>query len=82
MIEKQNVTLSLPKNILRQAKMLALEKETSLSGLMVDLLLNLIEQEDRYAQAKQAHLRMLAEKVDLGTEGHINWTRESLYERE
>ncbi len=81
MIEKQNVTLSLPKNILHKAKIIAIEHDTSLSGLMVELLTNLVEQGDRYAKAKQEHLAWLAQGVDLGTEGNIPWMRESLYER-
>jgi len=81
MVEKQNVTLSLPKDILRKAKILAIEHDTSLSGLMVELLTNLVEQDDRYVKAKQAHLAWLERGVDLGTEGNIVWRRESLYER-
>jgi hypothetical protein len=48
---------------------------------MVELLTNLIEQEERYAIAKQKHLTWLAQGADLGTKGTISWSRESLYER-
>ena len=34
-MEKQNVTLSLPKSLLREAKILAVERETFLSQLLV-----------------------------------------------
>ncbi len=81
MVEKQNVTLSLPKNILRKAKIIAIEHDTSLSGLMVELLTNLVEQEERYANAKRQHLAWLAQGADLGTDGNISWSRKSLHER-
>ena len=81
MIEKQNITLSLPKNILRKAKIIAIEHDTSLSGLMVELLTRLVEDEDQYARAKQRHLAWLAQGTDLGTNGNISWSRESLHER-
>ena len=80
-MEKQNITLSIPKNILRRAKKMAIDHNTSLSGLMVDLLTNLIEQEERYASARQKHLAWLAHGADLGTNGDINWSRESLHDR-
>ena len=80
-MEKQNITLSLPKHILRKAKKMAIDHDTSLSGLMVDLLTNLVEQEEQYEIAKQEHLAWLAQGTDLGTHGNISWSRESLYER-
>jgi hypothetical protein len=81
MMEKQNITLAIPKDILRKAKKIAIDHNVSLSGLMVELLTNLIEQEERYAIAKQKHLTWLAQGADLGTKGTISWSRESLYER-
>ncbi|SHF72137.1 hypothetical protein SAMN02745218_02952 [Desulfofundulus australicus DSM 11792] len=37
-MEYQNVTLSLPKEVLRRAKHIAIERGTSLSGLLTHLL--------------------------------------------
>lgn len=81
MIEKQNVTLSLPKAILRKAKIIAIERDTSLSSLLADTLAELVEREDKYAMAKQRHLALLSRGIDLGTKGEIDWSRESLHER-
>jgi hypothetical protein len=81
MIEKQNVTLSLPKSLLRKAKIAAIEHETSLSGLMVELLTEFVEHKEQYANAKRHYLVLLAKETDLGTQGESNWTRESLHER-
>jgi hypothetical protein len=81
MIEKQNVTLSLPKGLLRKAKMMAIEHETSLSGLMVELLTEFVEGKEAYNNAKHHHLALLAEETDLGTYGRSGWTRDSLHDR-
>ena len=40
-MEKQNATLSLPKALLREAKILSVERETSLSQLLVEALQDL-----------------------------------------
>jgi len=81
LLERQNVTLSLPKNLLQKAKILAIEYETSLSGLMVKLLTDIVGQRDQYAIAKRKHLKMLDDGIDMGTKGTVSWARESLYER-
>jgi hypothetical protein len=80
-MERQNVTLSLPKEILKKARILAIEQDTSLSGLLTRVLTETVEQYEQYAQAKMAHLQWLEEGVDLGTGGTIAWERESLHDR-
>jgi hypothetical protein len=80
MIERQNVTLSIPKT-LRRANVIAVEQETSLSNLMPKLLIDSIETQDRHAQACARHLAWLEHPADLGTHGTATWTREELYER-
>lgn len=80
-MEKQNVTLSLPKDILRKAKILAIEQETSLSGLLTRVLTETVEQHDRYESARTAQLALLEDGFDLGTGGQIAWEREALHER-
>ena len=81
MVEKQNITLSLPKGLLRKAKMIAIRRDMSLSGLLVDALTELVAREDHYEIAKQRQLAWLDREMDLGTEGKIDWSRESLHER-
>ena len=51
LIEKQNVTLAIPKSLLRKAKIIAAERQTSLSKLMLDALTEIVEKSDRYEQA-------------------------------
>ncbi len=79
-MEYQNVTLSLPKELLKKVKILAIEQDSSLSGLMSRLLEELVSKRDAYCQAKEHHLAVF-EKFDLGTGGRVNWSREDLHER-
>jgi predicted transcriptional regulator len=77
----QNITLALPKRILRRVKLLAAKRRTSVSQLMTQALENLVNQEEGYAQARAHHLRWLEEAVNLGTRGKRRVTREALHER-
>ena len=81
MEEKQNITLSLPKNILRRAKILAVERNTSLSGLLAQTLEELVLHQEDYEQARQRSLEMLKTGFELGTHGKVSWRREDLHER-
>ncbi len=81
-MEKQNVTLSLPKDILRKAKILSIERETSLSGLLTDVLTEIVNQADQYEIAKKNHLALLEKGVDFGTKGQAIWTRDGLHQRD
>ena len=80
-MSKQNVTLSISKDILRKAKILAIEKDTSLSGLLTKTLTDLVEEADLYQVARERHMALLKESADLGTDGKINWTRDELHDR-
>ena len=78
----QNVTLAIPKNLLRKAKILAIQKNTSLSGLLTQTLAELVSRQESYEQARQRNLEMLKNGYDLGTQGINSWTREVLHERQ
>ena len=78
---KQNVTLAIPKDLLRKAKIIAVEQETSLSQLLTQALTDIVTQADLYELAKERHLAWLQQGVSLGTDGEISWTREELHER-
>jgi hypothetical protein len=64
-MSNQNITLSLPEEDLREARMLR----------------ELVEQETGYARARDRSLARLREGMDLGTGGHIGWSRDSVHER-
>ena len=80
-METQNVTLSLPKDVLRKIKVLAAKHETSVSAMLVRALQDLVRRDEAYEQAKRHHLKMLRRPLNIGTRGAITWTRDDLHER-
>lgn len=80
-MEYQNITLSVPREILRRAKHIAVEKGVSLSGLLTQMLEEMTRREDEYQKSKEYHIVMLNE-LDLGTHGNTRWTRSDLHVRQ
>jgi tryptophan 2,3-dioxygenase len=80
-MEKQNITLSLPKEVLLKVKLLAVHRHTSVSSLLTETLERLVEQEDAYNHARQRHIQQLEQGFDLGTDGQILTWRDELHER-
>lgn len=80
-MENQNITLSIRKDILLKIKLMAVQRQTSVSGLLTRTLEKMIEQEDAYAHARRYHLKWLERDVDLGTGGTVLTRREELHER-
>ena len=77
----QNITLSLPEEDLREVRVLAARRGTSVSQLLARMLRDLVEQETGYARARERSLARLRDGMDLGTHGHIDWSRDSVHER-
>jgi len=80
-METRNITLSLPEEVLREAKVVAARKGTSVSALVAGTLYELVERESGYAAAKERSLAALGAERDLGTGGEISWGRDELHER-
>ncbi len=80
-MNKQNVTLSLPKSLLKKAKLLAVQKEESLSQLLKEALEEKVRQESGYKTAQMRQLKRLSTGFDLGTEGQLAFSREALHDR-
>jgi predicted transcriptional regulator len=80
-METQNVTLALPKDLLLKAKRLALERNTSLSRLLTQAIAETVAQDEVYTAAQRSHQSQLEQGFDLGTDGAVGWSRESLHKR-
>ena len=80
-METQNITLSINKDILLKVKLLAVKRQTSVSGLLTQTLERLVRQEEAYTHAQQRHLQHLDQGLDLGTNGQILTQRDELHER-
>ncbi|MBF0557404.1 MAG: ribbon-helix-helix protein, CopG family [Nitrospirae bacterium] len=80
-MERQNVTLSLPKALLRKAKAVAAEEDKSLSEFIRESLDEKIKKDTGYEEAMERQIRLMKKGFDLGIKGRIKWTREELHER-
>lgn len=80
-MEKQNVTISVPKDILKKAKHIAVNRQTSLSRLLAETLEYIVEKDDAYSNAKDRQLDTMKKGFDLGVKGEIAWKREDLHDR-
>ncbi len=76
--EKQNVTVSLSRQVLRKARILAARRETSISGLLAQEIESLVAKEDAYDRAERQALALLDQGFHLG--GTIA-SRDELHER-
>jgi hypothetical protein len=79
-METQNITLSLPKRTLRKIRMIAVQRQTSLSALLAELLEEIADQETGYSRARRRQLDLMEKGFDLGL-GRSRPSRETLHER-
>ncbi len=77
----RNITLALPEEMLREVKVIAAKRGTSVSAMLREKLEALVTDESDYALAKREALAALERGYDLGTHGKANWTRDELHER-
>jgi ribbon-helix-helix CopG family protein len=80
-VEKQNITLALPKELLRRLKRLAMDRETSVNSLMRELAEDALRRGDSYERARNQALDDLRHPRNLGTQGKPTWTRDEIHER-
>ncbi|MGH9698880.1 MAG: hypothetical protein ACRD5R_04625 [Candidatus Acidiferrales bacterium] len=79
MRSKQNVTITLDRQTVRKAKILAAKQGTSISGLLANQVELLIGEEESYARAESEALALLGQGFHFG--GVIRATRDELHER-
>lgn len=63
---KQNITVTLDKDTIRKAKVVAAERSTSVSRLLADEIERLVAEHDRYEDAKRTAIAELRRGYDLG----------------
>jgi hypothetical protein len=80
-MERQNITLSLPKSLLRKAKVIAASNEKSLSEFLKESLEEKVREANGYKKARLRQKKLLKQGFDLGTQGHIAITREEIHDR-
>lgn len=77
----RNITLSLPEELLKQARIVAAKRDMSVSRLVADTLKEIVERESGYEEARQRSIERLEKGFHLGTGGKIRWTRDELHDR-
>ncbi|MDA8198009.1 MAG: CopG family transcriptional regulator [Thermaerobacter sp.] len=83
MARTRNITLSVPDDLLKRAKWLAVQGDTSVSGLLTSYLERIVEEHDNYAAARVRALARLHAGFPVGVVGNsYAWSREELHERE
>ncbi len=81
MHQNQNITISLRRDLLKQVKRIAVDRDTSVSSLMTETLTKLADDDRRYSAARKRALAALRSPRSLGTGGRPTWTRDELHER-
>jgi hypothetical protein len=81
-MKRQNVTLSLPEDVLRKARHMAVDRNMSLSAFLSVIIQELVAGQGGYEQARDNSLRLMEEGFDMGTMGEALNNRGELHERE
>jgi hypothetical protein len=76
---KQNVTVSLTRQTIQKARILAARRETSISGLLAAQIEALVGEEEAYERAERQATALLDQGFHLG--GVIRATRDEWHER-
>ncbi len=76
---KQNVTISLSREVLKKAKILAARQETSISGLLAREIEFLVGDEEAYEHAERQAMALMDQGFHLG--GAIRAARDEWHER-
>jgi len=76
---KQNLTISLDREVIRKAKIVAARRSTSISGLVARQIEILIGEEEAYERAERQAMTLLDQGFHLG--GAKPASRDELHER-
>lgn len=76
---KQNITLSLDKQVLKKVKVLASKRDISITRLLADELTKMVHEDDQYESSKRRAIARLKKGFHLG--GTTVTRREELHER-
>ena len=77
----RNITLALPEEMLREVKVIAAKRGTSVSAMLREKLKALVTDESDYEVARREFMDVANKGFELGTHGKANWTRDELHER-
>ena len=82
MDDYRNITLTLPAKVWEQRERAAARRHKSVSQFLAQTLEAMSAPDEAdYERARVRHQAWLAHAADLGTQGPVTWSRESLYDR-
>lgn len=76
----RNITLTLPSELVRRARIIAAARETSVSALVAEYLQSLARQADDYERLWQEEQRLMAKGLPMRV-GQVTWSRADSHER-
>ena len=76
----KNITLSMPEELVRRAKVLAAQRDMSVSSLVARLLEQLVGDERSYEEAWTLERQKMNEGLGMQV-GPITWSRDEVHER-
>jgi len=76
---KQNITLSIDQDLIKKVKVMAAQRQTSISGMLSDELRKVIQETEEYQWAKRRAMNNLKKGFHFG--GVTMPSREDLHER-
>jgi hypothetical protein len=81
LMQTQNVKLSLPRDLVRKARHVAVERGVSLSALVGSCLEEVVAPEQSYEQARDRAIARMRQGLAMGLGERPAWTRDELHER-
>jgi hypothetical protein len=76
----KNITLSMPEELVRRAKVLAAQRDTSVSALVGELLEQLVGSVADYDQMWSAEEDLMSAGIGMRV-GEVDWSRDELHDR-
>ncbi len=80
-MEKQNVTLSLPKDTIRRAKVQAARENKSLTKYTQEAIEEKLRKDSGYEEARRHWMKEVSRGYDLGIKGKLKISRDEMHER-
>ncbi len=75
-----NITMTLDDQIIKKVKKIAIEKDTTLTGLVRDYLIGIAKREDQRMEEVISQLSEIMNSQEIEVDA-ISWTRDELHER-
>lgn len=77
---KKNITISLDENLAKEARIMAAERETSVSQLLAEQLRSLVESRRKLLRAKNDFLRLVKKEYKLNYSSR-SFSRDGIHDR-